>query len=358
MDRDTLFKHLGEHYKVPRSDWWQHKQSGKWVLTHAAVQKIAYQKTPEGYIITLPGRADIDWLKKGVVSEGGIHGAEIVIGAEFQLVTEDGELVRKVYAIGEANGSNVSKGMSHGWAMAWKRMFDRGVLDVLAFASHGFYSAEEAETFSNPANRVANKKAPAAAKAPVAPAPAPAPPVAVTVARQSPRPEPRPPIVPSNRPAPPMPTAPPRMTSAAVMRPDRDSIISLFASSGDGAQLSRGDICESTGLPTMDFLPLVSPLLEDGILIRVGEKRGTKYQMASSPKHDQNDSALTKDHYNDLWRDASEKLRKMGISQMDIARIVHSVTGHESAISAFKSGDMSINKIEKIFVMGQQSVAP
>ena len=111
-------------------------------------------------------------------------------------------------------------------------------------------------------------------------------------------------------------------------------------------------------MPTVDFLPLVSPLLEDGVLVRVGEKRGTKYQMASSPKQCKKDNVLTKDHYNDLWRDASERLRKMGITQMDIARIVHSVTGHESAISAFKNGDMSINKIEKIFIMGQQSVAP
>tara|TARA_R110000751_G_scaffold120042_1_gene220675 strand:+ start:542 stop:1618 length:1077 start_codon:yes stop_codon:yes gene_type:complete len=343
MDRGTLFKHLAEHYVlVPDADWWQHRQSGKWVLTHAAVQKVAYQPTPEGYIITLPGRADVDWIKKGDVTESGIHGPEVVIGAEFCLKTTDGKIIRKVYAIGEANPSNVNKSLAYPFAMAWKRMFDRGVLDVLAFASHGLYSAEEADTFSDPSQRVSVKQEAPAPKLQAAPKPQVAPKPQAVAPRVPPPRAPQ-----SVRPAP-VPQAPPKKVEAQ----GDDELINFVTVNGS---VSKGDICSHMGWEPASFLGRINPLISDGVLIRTGQKRGTKYSLACEGSSDSiGDAPLTKQEYHVVWRDASEKLRSSGMSQLIISRLVREVTGHETAIAAHQNGALTKESVDKIFALGQE----
>jgi hypothetical protein len=333
MDRGTLFKNLAEHYVLePDKDWWQHRQSGKWVLTHAAVQKIANQPTPEGNIITFPGRADIDWIKKGDVTEGGIHGPEVVIGAEFCLKTSDGKIIRKVYAVGEANPSNVNKSLAYPWAMAWKRMFDRGVLDVLAFASHGFYSAEEADTFSDPSQRVSVKQE-------VAPTPVPR------------APQPRAPQVASSTPTPRAPAPRPPAPKKVEAQGD-DELIRFVTASGI---VSKGDICGHMGWEPTSFLSRINPLVESGVLIRTGQKRGTRYSLPTREVASEKEVApLTKQEYHTVWRDVSDRLRSFGMSQLIISRLVREVTGHETAISAHQNGALTQESVDKIFALGQR----
>jgi len=341
MDRDTLFKSLAEHYVLePDKDWWQHRQSRKWVLTHSAVQKIAYQETPEGYVIHVPGRSDIDWIKKGDAAEGGMHGPEVVIGAEFRLMTTSGKVIRKVYAIGEANCNNVNKSLPYPWAMAWKRMFDRGVLDVLAFASHGFYSAEEADTFNDPSQRVSVKQEVAPTPAPVAPAPQPVAPQAAAPKAPQPRaPEPRAPE----------PKAPPKKVEAQ----GDDELIRFITANG---VVSKGDICNHMGWEPASFLGRINPLVDSGVLIRTGQKRGTKYSMAQEGVAPSTPSSLplTQQEYHVVWRDVSERLRSFGMSQLVISRIVREVTGHESAIAAHQNGSLTKESVDKIFALGQE----
>ena len=333
MDRGTLFKSLAEHYVLePDKDWWQHRQSGKWVLTHAAVQKIANQPTPEGNIITFPGRADIDWIKKGDVTEGGIHGPEVVIGAEFCLKTSDGKIIRKVYAVGEANPSNVNKSLAYPWAMAWKRMFDRGVLDVLAFASHGFYSAEEADTFSDPSQRVSVKQE-------VAPTPVPR------------APQPKAPQVASSAPTPRAPAPRPPAPKKVEAQGD-DELIRFVTASGI---VSKGDICGHMGWEPTSFLSRINPLVESGVLIRTGQKRGTRYSLPTREVASEKEVApLTKQEYHTVWRDVSDRLRSFGMSQLIISRLVREVTGHETAISAHQNGALTQESVDKIFALGQR----
>ena len=138
MDKNELFKQLAKHYKLDEEDWWQHRQSGNWVLKHSAVQKLASMPTPEGYHIRLPEISEYVWHRS---QNGGT----------FRLLKgqspEATPAIRSAVAYGEANQSNLSKSVAYPNIMAVKRMLDRGILAVLAFNQLNVYSAEEAETF-------------------------------------------------------------------------------------------------------------------------------------------------------------------------------------------------------------------
>ena len=151
MDNNTLFRELEKHYKFTEGDWWQHRQSGNWILSHSAVLKMSCVPTPEGNTIVLPNMGEYNWLKKG---EEGVFGREVVVGGTFRLIDKDRNVIRTVVAWGEANPQNLSKSVSYPNIMAVKRMIDRGVLGVLAFNQLNIYSAVEAETFSDPKQKV------------------------------------------------------------------------------------------------------------------------------------------------------------------------------------------------------------
>jgi len=227
--------------------------------------------------------------------------------------------------------------------MAWKRMFDRGVLDVLAFASHGFYSAVEADTFNDPSQRVSVKQKEEVS----APVPAPA---ANHVPTPAPSrvPQPRPPERRSIEPAAPA-AAPPKKPEAQ----GDDALIRFITANGF---VSKGDICNHMGWEPVSFLSRINPLIDEGVLVRTGQKRGTKYSMAQggfdSPVP--TISPLTQQEYHLIWRDASERLRSLGMSQLVISRIVREVTGHETAIAAHQNGSLTKEAVDKIFALGQE----
>lgn len=354
MDRDTLFKQLAKHYNLdPNKDWWQHRQSGNWVLSHSAVQKLASTPTPEGHVVVTPGKDTIDWIKTGNVQEGGVHGPEVVIGGEF-LLMDKMRVVRRIYAIGEANGANVNKSVPYSFAMAWKRMFDRGVLEVLAFSQLNLYSSVEADTFMDPAQIVRTS----------APEP---------VEKVQPAPQISPPKAEAKRPAPPMikPPAPKQAEkkTTVVQQPKpmeslKDAILSCL-NGKDGEHLSKGDICKATGIDPKRFLGHMSALLDSGAVMKVGEKKGTRYykstpvdsspDIIAAPPLDVPEFSMA--HFKDLWSSTTKELESFGVPYTKLSEFTYKVTGHRRAIDAYNSGSLSISRIEDIFVLGKDWAA-
>lgn len=352
MDRDTLFKQLPEHYKLdPEKDWWQHRQSGNWVLSHSAVQKLASTPTPEGHVVVTPSKDTIDWIKTGNVQEGGVHGPEVVIGGEFLLMDKN-RVVRRIYAIGEANGANVNKSVPYSFAMAWKRMFDRGVLEVLAFSQLNLYSSVEADTFMDPAQIVR-----ASVPEPVAQAPV------VQAAPKPDAPRPAPPAI-----KPPVPRMAEKKTVVAPPPKAPESLESAILgclNGKDGEHLSKSEICKATGVRPDKFLAHISGLIDSGVVIRVGERKGTKYYKATPSEKSPDIIAtpvseaepLGMDQFKSVWGDAVKELDRIGVPYTRISEFTESVTGHKRVIDAYNSGALTLSSIEDIFILGKNWAA-
>ena len=120
---NNKIKSIADKYSLSKDDFWLHKQSGNWIITHNAVEKIQY-----------------------------IEGIEMV---EFKVLNSERDFARflitmkmddkKVTTIGEADKSNtVSKyyGM-----MCEKRGIDRAVLKLINAYEYGIYSDVEADDF-------------------------------------------------------------------------------------------------------------------------------------------------------------------------------------------------------------------
>ena len=120
------------------------------------------------------------------------------------------------------------------------------------------------------------------------------------------------------------------------------------------------------GWEPASFLSRINPLIESGVLIRTGQKRGTRYSVAkadTSPPSEKvwRDASerlpLTQKEYHVVWRDVSERLRSFGMSHLVISRLVREVTGHETAISAQKNGVLTQQSVDQIFALGQEWVS-
>ena len=113
--------------KEPNVDFWHHQQSGQWILTHNAVEKIAVQ---EGIKLV-----DIKVLNSEV---------DLV---RF-LVTMSNPSGGIIKSIGEADRKNCHS--QYLGCMAEKRGIDRCVLKLLNFYQHGISSEVEADDFAKP----------------------------------------------------------------------------------------------------------------------------------------------------------------------------------------------------------------
>ena len=124
---------------------------------------------------------------------------------------------------------------------------------------------------------------------------------------------------------------------------------------------SRSVVVNGTGMTASEFSASVRVLLSEGKVVRVGEKRGTKYHLPSDLRQDAPPVAssrpLTEEQFNEIWKDACNRMSKMGVSYVKIADFTRAVTGHNSASAAFVSGNLSTDKIERIFLMGENWVA-
>jgi biotin operon repressor len=336
MDNNELFRELAKHYKFSEKDWWQHRQSGNWILAHSAVLKMSCVPTPEGNTILLPSMEEYNWIKTG---EEGVFGREVLVGGTFKLISPDGETIRTVVAWGEANPLNVNKGVSYPNIMAVKRMIDRGVLGVLAYNQLNIYSAVEAETFSDPKQKVQPKSEPK-------------PESVLKVGDVHTRPSRPVPQRPATKP--PVPQSPQKKTEPVSDGNHMESIRNLIVgclAQANGELLPRTTITDRTGISVEDTVAGIKSLRIDGLIVKEGERRGSKYKVPSSQ------ASLTEEQFSEIWKDACSRMSQMGVSYKEIAGFTREVTGHDTGVAAFNAGKLSMDKIETIFIMGQDWAA-
>ena len=116
-------KELAEKYDLNKDDFWKHAQSGKWIISHDAVEKIAnVEKIIMGPPTILSSERDF---------------CRLVVSAK------KGEAV--VWTIGEADSGNCQN--KYFGAMAEKRGKDRAILKLINAYEYGIYSDVEADSF-------------------------------------------------------------------------------------------------------------------------------------------------------------------------------------------------------------------
>lgn len=116
---------LKKHDMLDEKNFWKHTQSGKWILSHQACEKLAVL---EQIAFDLPTMVESDMGKGNVC---------MVVGGRR------GE--RYEWSTGEASSKNCKN--AYPYAMAEKRAKDRVVLKLLGVHAD-LYSEEEADTFS------------------------------------------------------------------------------------------------------------------------------------------------------------------------------------------------------------------
>jgi hypothetical protein len=331
MDKQKLFKLIAEHYELEADDFWQHRQSKNWILSHNAVRKISHQQTPEGHTIVPPFGTDLRTFKDGDVTQAGVFGPEVVLGGSFKLVDSNHKIIRQVFAIGEANPRNVNENVSYPWAMAYKRMFDRGVLDVLAFAELNIYSSIEADEFKNSKPSGGGGGAKEAAPKKEVPMPRPAPPRAVEA-----------------KPEPPVPAEPSTMLVGRAKDLIKESL-----SSEDGF-ISKRDLvvkvqeAHPNPLPYMEK-PLnvgLSELVEAGVVKATGQGRGMKYGIAQHKPEEVKPETSRK--HQTWWPIVSQKLLASGMDYKSIGRLVYNVTGCSTFREAEDAGELNHDGVARI----------
>ena len=125
MENNTL-KELAKKYNLNKNDFWLHKPSGKYIILHDAVEKIASMEQIE----------IVDF--KVLNSEQGF--------ARFLITMSKGN--KKVTTIGEADSKNCVSGYKG--MIAEKRGIDRCVLKLINAYQNGIYSDSESDDFKKP----------------------------------------------------------------------------------------------------------------------------------------------------------------------------------------------------------------
>ena len=136
-------KDLAEKYelsKEPDVDFWKHQQSGQWILTHNAVEKIAIMEKIE--------ISDIKILN----SEEDLVRMLITMRIPFEIIDSETDkniiVYKEVTSIGEADRKNCRS--QYLGCMAEKRGIDRCVLKLISAYQYGISSEVEADDFKQP----------------------------------------------------------------------------------------------------------------------------------------------------------------------------------------------------------------
>ena len=116
-------KDLASKYKLDDNDFWRHKQSGKWIITHDAVEKIADQENIQFDLPKIYADNNSDIAMVGCAKKGD----------------------KVVWTTGEASPKNCM--MKYYWAMAEKRLKDRLTLTLIDVYGD-IYSEIEADEFA------------------------------------------------------------------------------------------------------------------------------------------------------------------------------------------------------------------
>ena len=127
-DSEGKMKILAKVYGLPGHQVWKHKQSGKWIISHAGVQSIAAQENINvQYVVENMAR---DFVVIRATPLGGTKAGQTTFGEASPDTTMQKYLV----------------------AMAEKRAYDRAVLinvlQVVGGYGADFYSEEEADDFA------------------------------------------------------------------------------------------------------------------------------------------------------------------------------------------------------------------
>lgn len=125
-------KDLAKKYNLdPKSDFWKHKQSGKWIITHDACEKIA---SMEGIMLA-------KW--ETLNSERDFCRFLITMAMPMKDSSE-----KLIASIGEASKENCQS--KYYGSMAEKRGVDRCILKLINAYEYGIYSDSEADAFKKP----------------------------------------------------------------------------------------------------------------------------------------------------------------------------------------------------------------
>ena len=126
-------KELAKEYELTQEDYWQHKQSGKWILKHSAVEKIMVIE--EIHII--------DWFTENSEMD--------LVRYRFRMGMRDGEGIKRIVeSIGEADRKNcISLYLG---CMAEKRGIDRCVLKLINAYQYDISSEVEADDYKQQEN--------------------------------------------------------------------------------------------------------------------------------------------------------------------------------------------------------------
>ena len=117
-------KELAEKYGLSKDDFWQHKQSGNWIVKHDTTERIA---VVEGIRLV-----DIQVL----------NSEKDFVRFLVTMETDD----RNISSVGEADSRNCTS--KYYGCMAEKRGIDRCVLKLIEAYQYGVYSEVESDDFS------------------------------------------------------------------------------------------------------------------------------------------------------------------------------------------------------------------
>ena len=116
---------LVKKYKLTKEDFWQHKQSGSWIIKHDCSEKIAHLENIE------------------LVNMETLNSDNTMV--RFLITMKKGD--KTITSVGEADKSNCQS--KYLGCMAEKRGIDRCVLKLINAYQYGVYSDAEADDFKN-----------------------------------------------------------------------------------------------------------------------------------------------------------------------------------------------------------------
>lgn len=122
-------KDLAKEYNLKHEDFWKHKTSGSWILTHDACTRIGNM---EGIVIN---------------KIESIYQSETE--CRFLVSMSKGDKI--VISVGEANKQNTAS--RYLGCLAEKRGRDRCVLKLINAYEYGMYSEEESDDFKKENNK-------------------------------------------------------------------------------------------------------------------------------------------------------------------------------------------------------------
>jgi len=125
-------KELAEKYGLSKDDFWQHKQSGNWIVKHDTTERIAV----------------VEGIR--LVDMNVLNSEKDFVRMLVTMETDE----RKISSIGEADSRNCTS--KYYGCMAEKRGIDRCVLKLIEAYEYGVYSEVESDDFKKENNKVAD----------------------------------------------------------------------------------------------------------------------------------------------------------------------------------------------------------